>query len=292
MSRSIPAQGRGASRSRSNRKRLDGTIFARVQTLVARAVKILSLCAVLGALGYGVHWVAPKLTRPVEHVVLEGDFRWLDQGAVHLAITQNLDGDLLSVDIKKLRHAIRQVPWVEEAEITRVYPDSLMVRIREEKPVAQWNDQGYISSMGEFIDSPIYEELAGLPQLSSSLQGIDVAQGAHEAIEIYHLLNSAVLVSGESIEVLSQDASGGWTMIWESGLEIDLGRSDHLKRVRHALAAWRRLPVEARQQVGEIDARYDNGVAIRTRQSTEGEQVANEGKTTGKSSSTKKDNPV
>lgn len=287
-SRSVHSISRGASRARANKPKMDSSIM----TVLSRTVKILSLTMVLGAMGYGIYWVSPRLSWPVEHVVLEGDFRWLDQGAVHLAITENMDGDLLSIDIKKLRQEIRQVPWVEDAEISRVYPDSLVVRINEEKPVARWNDQGYISSMGEFIDSPIYSELSGLPQLSSRLPGIDAAQGAREAIEIYHLLNSAVLVSGENIEVLSQDASGGWTMIWESGLEIDLGRSDHLKRVRHALAAWRRLPDEERKEVGEIDARYDNGVAIRARQSGESGQIATEDKPAGKPSVTAKDNPA
>ncbi|MEQ9567273.1 MAG: FtsQ-type POTRA domain-containing protein [Pseudomonadales bacterium] len=288
VSRSTISNYRGASRARVNRKPLGENLLK----LLKRSVKPLLLTAFLGVLGFGAYWVSPKLNWPVENVVLEGDFHWLDQSAVHKAITENLDGDLLSLDNKKLREVIRQVTLVENAEISRVYPDSLIVLVKEERPVAQWNDQGYISSQGKFIESPVYTELSALPRLSSRFRGVDVAQGAREAIEIYHLLNSAVLVSGESIEALDQDASGGWTMVWESGLEIDLGRSDHLKRVRHALAAWRRLPVEKQQNIGEIDARYDNGVAIRVRQIQADDQLAKDGKSAGNSPAAKTDNPV
>ena len=287
-SRAVNARNRGASRSRTHQR----SHGLGISTIFKNAMKAMLVVAVVGAAGYGVYWLSPKLNWPVENVVLEGDFNWLDQSAVHKAITANLDGDLFSIDIKKLRAEIRQVPWVENAEINRVYPNSLIVQVKEERPVAQWNEQGYISSLGEFIESSIHDELSGLPQLSSSLQGVDPERGAREAIEIYHLLNSAVLVSGESVEMLSQDTSGGWIMVWESGLEIDLGRSDHLKRVRHALAAWRRLPAEERQTIGEIDARYDNGVAIRTRRTQEEKQMANEDEPTSNSSSTKSDNPV
>lgn len=288
VSRPANSNNRGASRARINRKPSGVNILS----LLKLGAQFLLSVAFMTIIGYGIHWVAPKLNWPVEHVVLEGDFRWLNQSALHKAITDNLDGDLLSLDIKKLRQEIQQVPWVENAEISRVYPDSLIVRVREERPVAQWNDQGYISSQGEFIESPVHAELSGLPRLSSRLKGVDVAQGAREAIETYHLLNSAVLVSGESIEALDQDASGGWTMVWESGLEIDLGRSDHLKRVRHALAAWRRLPVEKQQSIGEIDARYDNGVAIRGRQIQANDQLAKDDKPAGNSPAAKTDNPV
>jgi len=287
-SRAINARNHGASRAGINKKsRSSGTL-----KLLKSGLKPFLLTVFLGLLGYGVYWISPKLNWPVEHVVLEGDFRWLNQSAVHKAITENLVGDLLSIDIKKLREEIRQVPWVESAEVSRVYPDSLVVGVKEERPVAQWNDQGYISSRGEFIESPIYAELSGLPQLSSSLQSVDGAQGARDAIEIYHLLNSAVLVSGESIHALTQDASGGWSMIWESGLEVDLGRSNHLKRVRYALAAWSRLPVQERQKIGEIDARYDNGVAIRVRQIQTDDELATDRKPAGNSSAAKTDNPV
>jgi len=287
-SRAVKARSRGASRSRVSQRnnRVD------ISAIFKNTMTAMFFITVVGLSGFGIYWLLPKLNWPVENVVLEGEFNWLDQSAVHKAITENLDGDLFSIDIKKLRAEIRQVPWVEDAEIKRIYPDSLVVQVKEERPVAQWNDQGYISSLGEFIESPIHEEISGLPLLSSNLRGVDAETGAREAIDIYHLLNSAVLVSGESVEMLAQDASGGWIMVWESGLEIDLGRSDHLKRVRHALAAWRRLPSEERQTIGEIDARYDNGVAIRARRIQEEKQMANGDEPARNPSSTKTDNPV
>jgi len=52
-------------------------------------------------------------------------------------------------------------------------------------------------------------------------------------------------------------------MTWDNGLSIDLGRADHLVRTRHAMTTWQRLPEEVKENLERIDARYENGVAIK-----------------------------
>lgn len=156
-SRAVKARSRGASRSRVSQRnnRVD------ISAIFKNTMTAMFFITVVGLSGFGIYWLLPKLNWPVENVVLEGEFNWLDQSAVHKAITENLDGDLFSIDIKKLRAEIRQVPWVEDAEIKRIYPDSLVVQVKEERPVAQWNDKATSVRWGNSLNLPFMRRFPG-----------------------------------------------------------------------------------------------------------------------------------
>jgi len=238
------------------------------RVLVKRTLAMFAVC-VLVVSGFGLYKAMPYLNPSIEHISVTGEMVRLDKATLSRAVYANLKGGILTLDIEYLRSEISRIAWVEQVEIVKYFPSTLSVHIVEERAVARWNDQGYISNAGEFIESAIYEDLAGLPLLTSSMEGIAPEQAAREAVGIFHMLNSTVLMYDQNIQELKQSSKGGWIMIWDNGLSIDLGRVDHLNRIRHAMAAWQRLPGDVKNNIDRIDARYENGVAIRSRQDLE-----------------------
>ena len=255
-------------KSRQGATRSGGQTRARSMTfspVLIRSLYSMAFVCALAVAVYGAYKVLPYINPEIEQVVVSGDMKRLDQSTLSKAVYENLRGGLLTLDIEYLRSEISKIAWVESVELVKHFPSTLAVHIVEEQAIAGWNDQGYISNTGEFIDSVLYEDLSDLPLLSSSLKGIDPQLGAKKSIEIFHMLNSTALMYGQLVQELRQSASGGWTMIWDNGLSVDLGRVDHLNRTRHAMAAWQRLPEDVKSNIDRIDARYDNGVAIRSR---------------------------
>jgi len=54
-------------------------------------------------------------------------------------------GDLmLYVDVDEARARIEALPWVKSAEVRRVWPDKIVVRIQERRPVALWQMDGAV----------------------------------------------------------------------------------------------------------------------------------------------------
>ena len=229
---------------------------------IVRSLHSMLVVCVLTTAGYGVYKALPYVSPKIQRVAVSGDMKRLDQPALARAVHDNLRGGILTLDIEYLRSEIAKIAWVESVELVRHFPATLAVHIVEEQAVARWNDRGYISHKGEFIDSTLYEDLSALPLLSSALKEGDPRSGARESIEIFHMLNSTALMYGQLVQELHQNTAGGWTMIWDNGLSIDLGRVDHLNRTRHVMAAWQRLPDDVKNNIDRIDARYDNGVAI------------------------------
>lgn len=55
-------------------------------------------------------------------------------------------GDLmLYVDVDEARARIEALPWVKSAEVRRVWPDKIVVRIQERRPVALWQMDGAVA---------------------------------------------------------------------------------------------------------------------------------------------------
>lgn len=233
--------------------------------MVGKILSGLFVATAIALSGFGLYKAYPYVNPDIKQVVVKGELIRLDQSALSRAVYENLHGGILTLDIEYLQSEVSKIAWVESVEIIKHFPSTLAVHIVEEQAVVRWNDQGYISNAGEFIESRLYEGLADLPLLASAVEAQDPELAAHQAVDIFHRLNSTVLMYDQTIRELRQSPSGGWTMIWDNGLSIDLGRTDHLNRTRHVMAAWQRLPADVKGNIDRIDARYGNGVAIRSR---------------------------
>jgi hypothetical protein len=49
-----------------------------------------------------------------------------------------LKGNFFTVDLKAAQHAFEQVPWVQEAQVRREYPNGLRVALKEHVAEAFW----------------------------------------------------------------------------------------------------------------------------------------------------------
>ncbi len=228
------------------------------------ALRVALVVGVLLGLVTGVYAALPYFNPPISQVLVEGDLLRLDRGKLRAAIFEHLDTGIIGLDIGRLNSEIERVPWVESVEVVKEFPSTLRVRVTEARAIAVWNGSGYFSDRGRFIETEPFADLAHLPMLSSPKSEPGSESGARQALEMFHLLNSVVLASDQRILALDQDASGGWIMTWGNGLTINMGRADHLDRIRHVMAAWKRLPDQQRVALRHIDARYDNGIAVRT----------------------------
>lgn len=87
-------------------------------------------------------------------------------------------GDLmLYVDVDEARARIEALPWVKSAEVRRVWPDRILVRIVERSPVAIWQKDGatvVIDIEGKPIAGEDPSRFASLPLV--------VGQGAETAV--------------------------------------------------------------------------------------------------------------
>lgn len=77
----------------------------------------------------------------LDEIVLTGH-RNTPDAAVFAALDLDRARSLASIDMNAVRRHLEDLPWIAGAELTRVYPGRLEVRVRERKPFAVWRTGG------------------------------------------------------------------------------------------------------------------------------------------------------
>src|SRR5262245_49731947 len=89
------------------------------------------------------------LDRPVRRVLVEGSFQRVSPPEIENVVARAVNGGLASVDLEAVRHEVEKIPWVDDALVTRQWPDAVRVRIVEQVAAARWNDTGLLNTRGE-----------------------------------------------------------------------------------------------------------------------------------------------
>src|SRR5690606_11213476 len=114
---------------------------------------LLALLAVLAFLGGAVLWVAQRPYFAISRLQLEAapdsERSYVSAATVRATVAGGLKGNFFSIDLDEARKLVETVPWVRQASIRRVWPNTLRVQIEEQQPLALWNENQMINSWGE-----------------------------------------------------------------------------------------------------------------------------------------------
>lgn len=195
---------------------------------------------------------------PIRTIRIENEFRHLDRAALQRTLGAAVDGSFFGVDLKQVRDAALSLPWVAEAQVTRVWPDRLLVKVREQVPVASWNGKGLMNPEGEVF----YPEGAQRLKLPLHFRGPEGK--AAEMLAFYHRVQPGFRARDLRIRKVELDRRGEWRLGLDGGLAIVVGRERKNFRIERLLGVYAVLNQEKRS-MERIDLRYEQGFAVRWR---------------------------
>jgi cell division protein FtsQ len=189
---------------------------------------------------------------------------------------------LLTLELETARDRVEALPWVKQATLTKIFPDTLEIEIVEREPYALWQYGGAVSLIdyaGRVITDNVSERYAGLPRV--------VGKGAAERVaeftaliepfpQIARRAQAGVLVSGER-----------WTVVLDNGLQLMLPAGNP-EAALETIAALEREHSVLQRQIVALDLREpgkfvvrltDDGVAAREKLLKEREKTAAHGRT-------------
>ena len=193
---------------------------------------------------------------PVRWLDVEGDLHRTSASQIRSAAYGPASRGFFAADLAQVRAEIEQLPWVARAEVSRYWPDALLIRVEEHRPMARWNDSGLLSDRGQVFEASGSQGMQGLARLS----GPEARR--EEVWESWHWMRGYLAGVGADIAELSLDERGAWTVRLESGLELKLGREMVQERLRRFVQVHEELRALERRPL-RIDLRYTNGLAIR-----------------------------
>lgn len=203
------------------------------------------------------------LDQPVSKLIVEGTFQRVTPIQVEAAVADDLGEGFLSLDLPRLRTRVKTLDWVDRVDVGRAWPDTLIVRVTEHQAAARWGDEGLLNVRGELFTEHAQHAFPELPSLAGP-------SGSEQDVAKRYLAVRGRLAEADlTLERLSMDERGAWSLVLAGGQEIRLGRRDIDERllrffdvVAPALAA--ELP-----RVRYVDLRYTNGFAVGWRASAD-----------------------
>lgn len=220
----------------------------------------LATIVLLGALVLTGVWLRAGLIGaeqwPIRWLDVEGELVRTSASQIRSAAIGPASRGFFAADLVQLRAEIEQLPWVARAEVSRVWPDALLIRVEEHRPVARWNETSLLSTDGELFEASGSQAMQGLTQLG----GPEARR--QDVWEFWHWLRRELAVVGADVAALSVDQRGAWTARLDSGLELKLGREMVRERVARFIHVHDELRATDRR-AARIDLRYTNGLAIR-----------------------------
>lgn len=230
---------------------------------------LLNLCAdvLIIAASVALAWTAViALQRlpfyPLREVRVVGELSQVQRSQIENAARSVVQGNFFTVNIDAARSAFEKLPWVRRAEIRRLWPDRLELRIEEHNPVARWRgvdgEPRLVNSYGEVfagsIDLP-------LPMFSGP-EGTSA-----EILARYKEFEQALAGINLHPRVVSLSPREAWQVRLDNGLLLDLGRDQAklplAERVARFTEYYPNAIKRSQTQIVAVDMRYPNGFTLR-----------------------------
>lgn len=215
----------------------------------------LALLGTLGGLPAALDWLAAPQRFPISEVQVSGELRHVDRAALRTAVAEAVEGGFFRMDVERVRAAVQALPWVEQARVRRVWPDALVVQVREQVPLARWDDTTLINVRGEPFDAA-GQMPAGLPQLRGP------AERVGQVAAVYMQVAARLRDLGLHVTALHLDERRALSLELDGGIEVMLGRHEWESRLQRLKDTWPGVLGPRREAIARIDLRYGNGLAV------------------------------
>ncbi|SIP89965.1 cell division protein FtsQ/DivIB [Solilutibacter tolerans] len=220
--------------------------------LLAIAVIVLPVVAVVNG------WIGTERF-PLTKLRVASDAKHVDDAELQKVLAPFAKQGFFAVRLDDAQVALANLPWVEEAEVSKKWPDVLEVHIREHRPLALWDDTLLLSERGRLYPrSAMGEALPkGLPQLGGD------ARRVAEVLSFYNQSRELFAPLGLGVRELRQDARGSWSLRLSDGAQVIVGRQDAESRVRRFAELLPKLIAPEGRALQRADLRYANGFALK-----------------------------
>jgi cell division protein FtsQ len=193
---------------------------------------------------------------PIHTIKIEASYQHITHQEVEAVLHPFMEASFFSLSIHRLQEKLRNIAWVKNVLIERIWPDTLKIRIEEKVPIATWNGQ-WITRDGEIFGKNDKNAHPWLPVL----QGPKNAEV--EILEAYKKIHKILKKHGLQAARLERYPNQSWELQLSNGVLLHLG-SDFLEsRMTRFCKAYPAVFGARPEQVISVDLRYPRGMAVR-----------------------------
>ena len=217
--------------------------------IVPATAAVVAVAALAGGAWYGFDAIS---SQPIRSVAFAGELKRIARADLDAFAASVQGASASGATLAAVLEAARRIPWVRAASVRRRFPDAIEVTLEAHEPLARWGDATLVSARGEVFTAP-YDGF--LP----SFKGPEGA--AVQMVREFPAIRGAIEPLASAVTEIRLSPRGGWQVVIESGLTLDLGRGDIHTRLARFIAAWPQLAAQG-VDTRHADLRYANGFAM------------------------------
>src|SRR5690606_2194050 len=193
---------------------------------------------------------------PLRTLRINDDLQQVDPAAVRKAVLPYAQAGFFAVPLDEVREAVVRLPWVDEVEVSKRWPDVLDVRVSEHRPFARWGDGSLLSLQGRVFPADGIEPSQALPLLHGPEGRVA------EVMELYREAGELFAPTGYGVRALLLDSRGSWAMVLSNGTEVVVGSQQARTRMARFARLLPQLLHQKQRPLSRADLRYTNGFAL------------------------------
>ncbi len=208
---------------------------------------------------------------PVSRISFVGEFRHVEKSVLQEKVAPYIGTNFFALDLEKLESGLRDINWVSYVSVSRRWPDTLMVNVKEQRLVASWNDNAWVTSDAMIVELPELK-MPGLPQWYGP-------EGTQILVQLrYQQFSSLLSDAGMQLRKLEYSQRGAWQIsatnfLREERVNIRLGRRGMQGRLYRFTRAYAQTLNKLEQRLLSVDLRYPNGFAVKWNRTEKLKQV-------------------
>jgi len=229
-----------------------------------------SIVLVSVGLGYGIYsWsnqaVETKQQEfmPIRVIEIQGQLKQVTKNEILVVLkkqahkSDDIDEsvDFLTTDLNVLEQQIEAIAWVYRAQVRRIWPDKLVIQLKEQQAVAVWNGSNLVNQFGSLFKPEVIVE-NGLPIIN----GPEGQLG--QMLETFRALQLKFESADLQLAKLHLSQRLSWRLQLTNGIDLQVGRKDLQTRVERFIGLYPLLKSESSSAIEKVDLRYDTGLAV------------------------------
>lgn len=215
---------------------------------IVLAILAAPIVAVLNGWIGGKHW-------PMKRMNVSAPFHFVSPSKVRQIAAPYLKNGFFAVDLGKIDQELSRQHWVEQVEVRKQWPDTLIVQIKEYRPVALWNTKQLLAEEGSVFARPSYA-MPPMPQFTGQ-----EAQ-AKDILQFYKTTQPLFRTVGLAIKNVSLSERNAWRVELSDGMVLEVGRNDVEQRLKRFVRFLPKIKSEETRRLVHVDLRYTNGFAL------------------------------
>jgi len=191
---------------------------------------------------------------PIKEVKVAG-LKHIDEKQFQDLLVPYVKSGFFAVSVSNIKNKIREFSWIEDSEVSRIWPNQVVINVVEKTPIANWNDSSLLTTHGEIFNPGKYDE--------KPLPAFIGPPGVHvQMLDYYNRMQALLTPLKFKVQKLELTPALSWRITFDNGLKVNTQYNDALSGVKRLVKAYPKIVGNRVKDVEYIDLRYQDGMAV------------------------------